>query len=111
MHIISKPMNMICTNQSFYTKGSMKVTHDAPKRVATDASELERMIREDELYDAEAIGRMTPIDYAKSRNIRAQRVYKAIRHKKLNDSRCQCGRRIIDVAEADALFKLTREPS
>lgn len=46
----------------------------------------------------------TPIEYARSRSIAPQRVYYYLRNKKLASSTCQCGRRVIDMAEADELF-------
>lgn len=78
------------------------------ERVVADLSELADQIRLDELADAEASGYMTPIDYAKARGIHPQRVYKALRDKKLQDSRCQCGRRVVCVADADELFKFRK---
>lgn len=74
-----------------------------------DSDDLARQIAADELADAEASGLMTPIDYANSRGMHAQQVYRAIRNKKLEDQRCQCGRRVINVSEADTLFKRNRD--
>lgn len=76
------------------------------ERVAVDSDELARLIEEDERLDAADSGLMTPIDYAKLRGIFPQKVYKAIKLGKLPSYRCQCGRRIINVKEADTLFKL-----
>lgn len=67
--------------------------------------DLQRAIEEDELRDAAETGTMTPINYARLRGLHAQRVYRAIRDGKLETKICGCGRKIINVAEADILFK------
>lgn len=64
-----------------------------------------RQAEEDELKDAV---QLPPIQYAKMRVLRPQRVYAAIRNKKLKDKHCLCGRKVVVVEEADEFFKLGR---
>lgn len=71
--------------------------------------DLMHQMKADELADAAEAGFTTPIIYASTRNIHAQRVYKALRDKKLESEYCKCGRRIINVAAADLLFKFKKE--
>jgi hypothetical protein len=68
--------------------------------------DLLRQIQEDERSDAV---QLTPIDYGKLRGIYPQRVYKAIRNRKLTVINCLCGRRVVNVAEADVLFGFGKE--
>jgi hypothetical protein len=66
-----------------------------------------RQVEEDEQRDRIAQQtKASPIDYARSRGIRPQKVYAALRSGKLTWSGCECGRRVIVVAEADELFGL-----
>ena len=60
----------------------------------------------DELSDS---GWMTPINYAKMRKLYPQRVYRAIREDKLGHKRCDCGRVVVSVADADVLFGFAEE--
>lgn len=59
----------------------------------------------DELEDAK---RLKPIQYAKLRGLYPQRVYKAIRNRKLEVITCDCGSKVIEVAVADEVFKVGR---
>jgi len=70
-------------------------------KVAADSDELWQMIQEDERADASIL---PPVQYARMRGIYPQRVYAALRNKKLETVWCPCGRRCIDVATADGLF-------
>ena len=70
-------------------------------RVAADSDELLRMIEEDERADASIL---PPVQYARMRGIYPQRVYAALRNKKLETVWCPCGRRCIDVQTADEVF-------
>jgi hypothetical protein len=71
--------------------------------MAKDIDEaLEKMFLDD-LEDAE---RLRPIDYAKFRGMYPQKVYKAIRDKRLETEWCACGHKVVNVAEADKLFKV-----
>lgn len=75
---------------------------------------IDDAIREMEKDDLEGATKLPPIQYAKLRSIYPQKVYTALRNRKLEWSKCECGRRVIVVEEADALFKLgkqNREPS
>jgi hypothetical protein len=62
-----------------------------------------RQAEEDELKDAT---KLPPIQYAKLRGIYPQKVYAAIRSRKLEQRNCDCGRKIVVVKEADEYFKL-----
>lgn len=68
-----------------------------------------RQIEEDELADAAELGTMKPTQYAKLRGIWPQQVYSAIRNRKLKAQICGCGSKVINVEEADALFKRVEE--
>jgi len=71
-------------------------------RVAKDSDELMRLMEEDELQDqAEVQSRMAIGNYAKLRHVTPQSVHYYIRNKRLNKYKCDCGRFVIDVAEAD----------
>lgn len=62
---------------------------------------IEQMKRD----EAEGATKMSPIDWGKSRGVTPQLVYYWIRSKKITAEHCACGRRVIDVAEADAYLK------
>jgi hypothetical protein len=55
--------------------------------------------------------KLTPIDYGKLRGIRPQKVYAALRSGKLTWDRCDCGRRVVVVSEADELFNKVVKPN
>lgn len=57
----------------------------------------------DEYEDAE---QLKPIQYAKLRGLYPQRVYKAIRDRKLEVISCLCGSKVINVDAADKVFKV-----
>lgn len=67
--------------------------------------ELWEQIQQDELEDESNFATMKPTRYAKLRGIHAQRIYAAIRNGKLKTQVCTCGSKVINIAEADALFK------
>lgn len=69
-------------------------------------SDIDKAIEEMILGDLIGAKKMAPIDYAKSRGMFPQKVYKALRDKRLEATHCECGRRVIDVDDADTLFKL-----
>lgn len=72
------------------------------ERAAKDSDELLRMIEEDELSDkAEVVKRMAISDYAKLRHVTPQLVHYYIRNKRLAKHKCDCGRYVVDVEEAD----------
>lgn len=76
--------------------------------------DLLRRIEQDEAEDGlelarEGHYRLTPIQYAKARGIRPQRIYSAYRHNKLTKETCQCGRTIVDIDEADEYFGFAKE--
>jgi len=57
----------------------------------------------DELSDAK---KLSPRDYAKLRSMYPQKVYAALRNKRLAWGWCDCGRKVIVVDEADKFFKV-----
>jgi hypothetical protein len=65
---------------------------------------IDEAIEQMELEDLEGATVMPPIDYAKLRGLRPQKVYKAIRDGRLENRRCECGRKVVDVDTADKLF-------
>jgi hypothetical protein len=68
--------------------------------------ELMRRIHQDELEDQAAHqSKMTPTDYARARRMQAQLVYYYIRTGKIKDETCICGRRVIDIKDADTFFR------
>lgn len=74
-----------------------------PRRTLED---LFREMEEDERHDRiEATGKASPIEYARMRNIIPQKVYYFIRRGKLELSPCgECGRKVVDVSEADKVL-------
>lgn len=87
------------------------------ERHASNLDELFQMMQEDEQRDkAEALKKLTPIEYAKLRRMAPQRVYYFLRnHVTKNDvtlqtEMCQCGRKVLDVEAADKFFGLTPTP-
>lgn len=63
--------------------------------------DLFRQMKLDELEDATLL---TPVAYARSRGIYPQRVYQALRNRKLETTYCPCGRKCIDPKAADEVF-------
>lgn len=49
--------------------------------------------------------KLSPVDYGKLRGIAPQLVYYHIRQKHITTEHCNCGRKVIDVKEADEYFK------
>lgn len=49
--------------------------------------------------------KMTPREFAAKRNLQPQLVYYYLRTGALTEYKCECGRKVIDIAEADALFR------
>jgi hypothetical protein len=56
--------------------------------------------------DTEGATKLPPIQYAKLRGIYPQKVYAAIRNKKLAQVWCDCGRKVVIIDDADKLFQL-----
>ena len=71
-----------------------------------DEGGIDDLIREMQRDDLEGATKLPPIQYAKLRGIYPQKVYKALRSHKLEATRCDCGRKVVVVAEADEYFKL-----
>lgn len=68
-------------------------------------------MKQDELSDqAELFGKMSPIEYARWRGVAPQLVYYRIRKGKIELTFCPCcGRKVIDVGEADLAFGTKQE--
>lgn len=80
------------------------------ERVAKDSDELLRMMEEDELEDqAEVKTRMAIGDYARLRHVTPQNVHYYIRNKRLKKHRCDCGRFVVDIHEADLAMGFKKE--
>jgi hypothetical protein len=62
-----------------------------------------REAEEDERADAT---KLPVIEYAKLRGLYPQKVYTAIRNRKLEQHWCDCGRKVVWIEEADEYFKL-----
>lgn len=72
--------------------------------------ELIRRMEQDDLEDRAAEQtHMTPRDYARARSVTPQLVYYYIRNGRISPSACSCGRRVIEVAEADEVFRFTNK--
>lgn len=67
-----------------------------------DSDELLRQMQEDDLADQAELGKMTPREYAKLRNIAPQLIYYYVRTGHMKMEICVCGRKVVDVAQADA---------
>jgi hypothetical protein len=71
-----------------------------------DTEELLRQMELDDLEDRlEEQKVATPRDYARSRGIAPQLVYYRIRNHQLETHTCPCGRRVVNIEEADAIFR------
>jgi hypothetical protein len=55
--------------------------------------------------DVEGATLLPPIQYAKLRGMYPQKVYAALRNKRLDYAICQCGRKCVSIEEADEYFK------
>lgn len=71
-----------------------------------DTGGIEEAIAEMLRDDLEGATKLPPIQYAKLRKIYPQKVYAAIRSGRLKPTRCECGRKVVVVEEADEHFKL-----
>ena len=67
-----------------------------------NTDELLEQMRLDDMSDQEF---MTPVQYSKIRPIRPQQIYAWIRNETLSWKRCDCGRKVIRVEEADELLR------
>jgi hypothetical protein len=62
-------------------------------------------MRQMEADELDGPPKLSPVDYGKLRGIQPQLVYYHIRAKHITWSHCDCGRKVIDVSEADEFFK------
>lgn len=66
-----------------------------------------RQMEEDEKADRlELQTKATPIEYGRLRGIVPQKIYYHIRNRHIEVEECVCGRKVIDIAAADAYFGL-----
>ena len=63
------------------------------------------LIREMQAFEQEGAAFMTPVQYSKIRPIRSPQLYAYMRKGALAWKRCDCGRRVISVDEADELLR------
>jgi len=71
---------------------------------------IKRMMAEDELDAAQAgLSKMTVIEWARARSLQPQIVYYWVRTGKIKQELCVCGRKVIDVAGADAYYAEKQE--
>lgn len=75
-----------------------------------NTDDLIAQMEQDELKDElEESTVCTPINYAKAKGISPQVVYYHIRVGHLKPERCACGRRVINIEEADKLFRKEKD--
>jgi hypothetical protein len=72
-----------------------------PIDLPDELDELEEQVRE--------VGKLTPREYARLRGVAPQMVYYYIRTKRLELEYCVCGRRVVDVVKADAVFSAKKK--
>jgi hypothetical protein len=74
--------------------------------MAFSMDELLAQMEADELEDKlSEQTKATPVEYGRLRGVAPQRVYYYLRTNKLGRQTCDCGRKVIDIDEADRLFK------
>jgi hypothetical protein len=72
--------------------------------------DLLKQMMEDEREDRLATQTLSrPIEYARSRGFAPQKVYAALRNKKLDWHICDCGHKCVNIEEADELFGIKKE--
>lgn len=69
-----------------------------------DEDELDRLELEDQVQE---VGKLTPREYARLRFMVPQNVYYHIRNGHIKSEICICGRKVIDVKQADEYFGFT----
>lgn len=67
---------------------------------------LDDLIEQMKKDDLEGATKLPPIQYAKLRGIYPQKVYAALRSRRLEWSTCECGRKVVVVDDADKFFRL-----
>ncbi len=67
-----------------------------------DEDELDRLELEDQVAE---VGKLTPREYARLRQMNPQLIYYHLRQGNLKIELCICGRKVIDVKTADAFFE------
>jgi hypothetical protein len=85
---------------------------------AANSDELFRLMEEDETADRiEQQKKATPIEYGRLHGMTPQRIYYFLRSRstrngvRLQLELCQCGRKVLDVEQADTFFGLKPEPT
>lgn len=67
--------------------------------------DTDALIEQMKIDDLDGPPKLSPVDYGKLRGIAPQLVYYHIRAKHITTEHCNCGRKVIDVQEADEFFK------
>lgn len=75
------------------------------KRERDVLEDTDALIEQMQRDDLDGPPKLSPVDYGKLRGIAPQLVYYHIRAKHITISHCDCGRKVIDVQEADDFFK------
>jgi hypothetical protein len=65
----------------------------------------DQLIADMEAFDREGSEFMTPVQYAKIRPVSSPQIYQWMRSGQLTWKHCDCGRRVIEVEEADTLLR------
>lgn len=68
-------------------------------------SNIDDILKDMEAFDREGAEFMTPVQYSKIRPVQAPQIYGWLNKGVLNWKRCDCGRKVINVQEADDLLR------
>jgi len=66
---------------------------------------IDQLIADMQAFDREGAEFMTPVQYSKIRPVKSPQVYSWLRQGQLGWKHCDCGRKVISVAEADELMR------
>lgn len=66
---------------------------------------IDEVLRDMESFENEGPAYLSPCSYAKIRPVSGPQVYQWIRTGQLGSKYCDCGRKVINVAEADELLR------
>lgn len=91
------------------SKGDTVADQEDKARRLGNVDELVEAIEADTRRDAlelarDGLTKMTVVDYARARGMRPQLVFYHIRVKHVTTELCLCGRKVIDVVQADEFF-------
>jgi hypothetical protein len=74
----------------------------------TSMENLDELFDDLESFEFEGATKLTPREYAKLRGMAPQMVYYYIRNGVVEVERCQCGRKVVDVANTDQALEEKR---